>query len=388
MKRLFLTFMVLFVIISLLWLSPTRAQVIFVVPDALTNVAGNGAGGVFPCFPFPSLRAQGVFLGSQIGPGTIIGSANRSIPFGAGYAPVVLPNITVRLSTTSAQPGALSTTFADNVGPDVTTVFQGNLALSSPNCTTSPCPFNAGQVLFQTEFDFDPANGNLLFDFEIPQCMPGLTDGDTTDQFPNIMSGVAGVPFNSPTGVTVDFILVTQFTILAGPGTEACGEAQQACIDAIQGVDFKNHGQKVKACAKASNSPDINDECHSCIVNQVARGIPIEELENCGTDVPPVCTEGTDPFSGDPWVVCEADENEAWLSHNVAGGGTYASETICQGLGYDGLGQNGGNCGDVCGYCQAEQTSCENAGNKVFDGSNSCVTPELCMTVTWTCVNN
>jgi len=285
MKRLFLTFIGFFVIASLIWLSPALGQVNVVVPQALTNVAGNGGGGPFPCFPAPSLRAQVVYLGSEVGPGTIIGSVNRSVPFGAGYGPVILPNITVRFSTTTADPGALSTTFADNVGADVTTVFQGNISLSSPTCTTSPCPFAAGEVIFQTEFPFDPDNGNLLVDFETPQCMPGITDGDASDQFPNIMSGVATVPFDSPTGVTVDSILAVQFIILAGPGTGACGEAQDACIEAIEGGNFNNHGKKVSACAKASNSPDINDECHSCIVSQVARGIPIEELENCGIPV-------------------------------------------------------------------------------------------------------
>jgi len=172
-------------------------------------------------------------------------------------------------------------------------------------------------------------------------------------------------------------------------GSAVCGEAQDACIEAIADDDFKNHGKKVSACAKASNTDaefDITDECHSCIVSQVARRIPVNEQENCGTDVPPVCLEGTDPNSGDPWVVCEADENEAWISANNSG--TYAAVDICQGLGYDGFVQNGGNCGSVCGYCQGP-TSCENTGNKIFDGSNVPCGPNcLSMTVTWLCVNN
>jgi len=75
-------------------------------------------------------------------------------------------------------------------------------------------------------------------------------------------------------------------------GSRVCGEAQVACIEAIAGDDFNNHGKKVSACAKASNTDagfDITDECHSCIVNQVARRIPLAEQESCG-----ICDPTTD----------------------------------------------------------------------------------------------
>ena len=70
-------------------------------------------------------------------------------------------------------------------------------------------------------------------------------------------------------------------------GSRECGAAQDACLDAIAPDEFKNHGKKVSACAKASNTDagfDITDECHSCIVNQVARRIPVDEQENCGRE--------------------------------------------------------------------------------------------------------
>jgi len=205
------------ILISLFYFVPVNSHSqdveTFIIPSELANTAGNETGGPFPCFPFPSFRGQAVFLATEIGGGEIISSVNRLEPFGSGFGPVTLPNITVTLSTTQAAPGALSTTFADNIGPDATVVFQGDLTLTSPGCTTSPCPFLAGQVDFQQKFIFDPQKGNLLFDFIIPECVAGITDGDGTDQFPNIASSIVSVPFDSPTGIASNFTLVTEFTL-------------------------------------------------------------------------------------------------------------------------------------------------------------------------------
>jgi hypothetical protein len=103
--------------------------------------------------------------------------------------------------------------------------------------------------------------------------------------------------------------------------------------------------------------------------------------------LPQVCDMGdVGVISGDPWVVCEANENEAWISANIRG--TYDPELICIHLGYDAVGQWGGNCGSVCGYCEGG-TSCLNTGRRVFDGAGNCGLPNcLRFTVTWTCVNN
>jgi len=53
------------------------------------------------------------------------------------------------------------------------------------------------------------------------------------------------------------------------------------------------------------------------------------------------------------------------------------------------MGQFGGNCGSVCGYCQAN-TSCSNPGNEHYDGGGTCGTDAFgrkeCFTVMWQCV--
>lgn len=69
-----------------------------------------------------------------------------------------------------------------------------------------------------------------------------------------------------------------------GVGSQACGEAQQACRDAITPDNFKNKGKKVRACAHAANwyldNGLIDDDCDSCIVSAVAS--KKKEGTNCG----------------------------------------------------------------------------------------------------------
>jgi hypothetical protein len=88
------------------------------------------------------------------------------------------------------------------------------------------------------------------------------------------------------------------------------------------------------------------------------------------------------------YTVCSADCNTAWIS-STGGGGQYHAEYICKQLGYNKLAKWGGNCGNVCGYCQSN-TSCNATGNMTFDnGGTSCGTDQygqiLCFTVHWQC---
>ena len=64
-------------------------------------------------------------------------------------------------------------------------------------------------------------------------------------------------------------------------------------------------------------------------------------------------------------------------------------------VGYSTVGQWGGTCGNVCGFCEGA-TSCMNTGQMNFNfgnwsGSGNCgsdmLGPIICQTVHWTCVN-
>jgi hypothetical protein len=90
-------------------------------------------------------------------------------------------------------------------------------------------------------------------------------------------------------------------------------------------------------------------------------------------------------------VVCSADATTAWISANNTG--TYHPVAICQSLGYNTVGEWGGTCGNVCGYCQGA-TDCSNHGTYIFDigawdgmgfGSDG-MGAIIYYTVMWTCV--
>jgi hypothetical protein len=101
------------------------------------------------------------------------------------------------------------------VGPDVQTVFSGNLALSAPDCNTQPCPFNI-MIPLQNPFLYNPLDGNLLLDVRIPNCViTGVFDGVGSSI---ITSLVQASDVNSVVADTVfDRGLITQFLITEPP---------------------------------------------------------------------------------------------------------------------------------------------------------------------------
>ena len=185
-----------------------------VVPNANATAEGNINNVVpFDCgqASYPSMRYQQVYSGAQVGAGSISQMAYRDGIFPS----TVIPNVTIRLSTTSKAVTGLDPVFANNVGSDVTTVFSGDLTLSGANFSAVPGPFDI-VIPFQTPFAFNPAAGNLLFDVTIPTCV--RTSDFDADQQP-AGSAVIARMYNSPSTSTSgqgdgEFVgLVTQFTL-------------------------------------------------------------------------------------------------------------------------------------------------------------------------------
>lgn len=109
------------------------------------------------------------FGGSSAGAQTISAIAFRAFPGASPNAffgtTLTISNAIIRLSTTQAGgEGAnqASATFADNLGSDATTVFQGSLTLT----TTQVGSFDY-LVTFSTPFTYDPGAGNLLLDVNV-----------------------------------------------------------------------------------------------------------------------------------------------------------------------------------------------------------------------------
>lgn len=137
-----------------------------VVPNSLATIEGNSNN----AFPFSiaasSMRYQQVFAASEFGtqPLTITQITFRPDgPAGNAFS-TTLSNVQINLSTTSAAPDGLSSTFANNVGGDDTVVFpSGPLALSSLDTGSGPRDFDI-VINLTTPFVYDPSAGNLLFD--------------------------------------------------------------------------------------------------------------------------------------------------------------------------------------------------------------------------------
>lgn len=151
----------------------SAASADIVVPGA----NGTRSGGSNNFFPFSltagvSQRYQQLYAGTEFGtaPVTLYGLKFRQATDGgtqgAAFA-ATIPSIKLNLSTAATSVSTASLTFADNVGSDNATVFDGALALSS---TATPiAPYTGTQpfdivVTFTTPFAYDPTKGDLLLD--------------------------------------------------------------------------------------------------------------------------------------------------------------------------------------------------------------------------------
>ena len=143
-----------------------------VAPGNLATTEGNENNSIPFDWNWP-LRMQQVYAGSEFsswsGPEYIQSIAFRldgpSFPFGA-----TINGVTIRLSTTAREPDGLSGTFADNIGPDESVVFQGALPIFSteePRTDGLPHAFNI-VINLQKPFRYDPTQGNLLLDITNP----------------------------------------------------------------------------------------------------------------------------------------------------------------------------------------------------------------------------
>jgi hypothetical protein len=193
-----------------------------VVPNVLSNTEGNGNNN----FPFDTLapqRYQQVYDASQFaGGGLITQIAFRPDGLVGGSFTVTIANIQIDLSTTSAAPDALSNTFASNVGPNDTVVFNGALNLSSLDSGPSGGP-KAFDIIINltTPFFYNPASGNLLLDVRNNSGLPSGAAGgfDSENLVADSVSRVLGDLTNATASVRDTEGLITQFTIVPEPDT-------------------------------------------------------------------------------------------------------------------------------------------------------------------------
>jgi hypothetical protein len=179
-----------------------RAQVI-VVPNGLATNDGNGFG--TSTAGFASVRWLTIHDASQFGalsgPSFLTQFAYRPDRIVDQSGPRSL-TLQIYASTTSRSVADLSTTFAENVGPNNTLVFNGTVNLTTGNL---PGPGNTRQFdylfPFTTPFLYDPAAGNLVLDLQI-QANGSAVTFDTVSGDPAIGRLFA---FGSSTASTGEF---------------------------------------------------------------------------------------------------------------------------------------------------------------------------------------
>jgi len=178
-----------------------------VVPGLETTVPGNVALPV----GVQANRFQEVVGGGQFPGPTVINGIRFRAAAGTGPVSVNYASYKITLSTTQAYPRALngltstlpSLTFANNVGPDATTVYNAPILGSSPGCAApGPCTFDLA-IPFSTPFTYEPSKGRLLVDIVASAATgtpTGSLDGEKfSDNSSGTIVAVTGDP-TQPTG--------------------------------------------------------------------------------------------------------------------------------------------------------------------------------------------
>jgi len=198
---------------------------LLVVPNAQTSSTGNATGSA-PSSPSDGIYQELYGSGQFTGPIEITGLSFRAAP-DSGALDWTIGSLEIFLSTSSKFPHGptdlMSSTYADNTGPDNTLVFSGtNDVLSAPACgTPGPCAFGPG-FTFSTPFDYNPAKGRLLAEFVFTDLNPvsGLIDAEA---FPSPGGSISQVNENgSTTATTGTFSFggnITEFTSTPEPAS-------------------------------------------------------------------------------------------------------------------------------------------------------------------------
>ena len=213
--------------ILLLWSSALAAlaQGVVVVPNGFATVEGNSS--TSDPFTSSSFRLQMVIDASQfaIPPGAsgrinsisfrIDGSSSGNVIYSFGGG-------SVTASTTTRAPDGLSSVFADNIGANPVTIFNGGLGIGNFYAAgANPQPFGGG-VEATTAFWYRPSQGNLLLDIRGRSgqvLFPGALDAQSV-----VGDSISRVFANSEllasgTADTLGLVTRFDFTVVPEPST-------------------------------------------------------------------------------------------------------------------------------------------------------------------------
>lgn len=217
-------------------LAPAAFAATVVIPAAKEFVDGNEAN----AFPFGKTavsnnpyRYQQVYnasgFGEQVDPITIDEIRFRPDGTNQVVTSITIQSIEVRLSTTQVAADQLDNAdFDNNIGPDATLVYSGNLIWPAPEAG-DPRPFNL-PITLSTPFEYDPSAGNLLLEvynlseiFPLEYVLDTQNSVDETSRVVEVTIPGSGEHQIPPVG-TGSRGLITQFVYTAPePGAIGAG---------------------------------------------------------------------------------------------------------------------------------------------------------------------
>jgi uncharacterized protein (TIGR03437 family) len=217
-----------------------------VAPNGNATVAGDDNSGLTQNSA-SSMEAQTVIDPDQFptGPIFVTGLAQRAAPGLGALNATFGQSVYLSTSPNWANPTGhplLSTTFANNVGPDNTLVYTGSTNVEGAACAApGPCPF-ANSIPFTTPFLYNPGKGPLLIDQEITSLdlTSGQMDVKDCDPASCSVAGIAAVPLGTATasqvnasGTILQFTYVTAACSITGNITITVLDAQAVINQAL-----------------------------------------------------------------------------------------------------------------------------------------------------------
>jgi hypothetical protein len=195
--------------------SPEGAEL--VIPGNYSNQPGGAYGDIMrSAVEYQTTYQNSLLAGTVNGPIMITGIAFRLDDRETSSLAVVVPKMEIWLSTFPGPFSGLSTDRASNRGPDLTQVFSGeNTPFQASSHSLSDF---AIRITFEQAFKYDPAAGQLVFDFKTSGTYSGL--GVTTDVagYPSGNAPVALLlPERIPALIPYADILQLSYTIVPEP---------------------------------------------------------------------------------------------------------------------------------------------------------------------------
>ena len=195
-----------------------------VVPNGNAGVEGNSS--MSEVFTQSSFRLQMVFDASQFPIPQGASGRIDSIWFRLDSATTPNPTMffgggSVTASLTPVMPDSLSSVFANNVGANAVTIYNGAIGYGGTSQPGSPQPF-VQTIIATSPFWYVPSQGNLLLDIRGRSgqaFLPGALDAQST--FGDSVSRVFANSelLTSGTADTIGLITRIDFTVIPEPST-------------------------------------------------------------------------------------------------------------------------------------------------------------------------